>query len=527
MNNMIRRSLLIFGYLLIPYLLLAQDSVHVNLQQAIEIALNDNPTIKIANRNIESKKYSKDEQIAALFPTVSGSGSYQRTVKKQKMTMEMGGNPMTIEVGTSNNYSAGLSLSLPLVAAPTWYNLKLSQLDVEAAMESARSSRISLVNEVKKAYYGMLLAKDSYQVLLVNYENVEYTAQNINAKYEQGLASDFDKLRADVQVKNQKPQLTAAENTVQLATMMLKVLIGVDVNEPIIFDGQLSDFENEMLSYQVPEAQNVSLSNNSDLQQLDLSKNSLDMSVKLIKASACPTLVFSGSAQYMTMSNDFKFADYKPFDPKPVSGISTKYDEYLATISPDGEYFYFTRRQPYTQQTAFGNETSDREFFSYSKQTGNGSYETGKPLPSPFNESSGEGSPTINLANDMLIFAAVHEVRGKDEQGKEFTYPNYDLFFSKWNGLEWSEPRSLGDKVNRENSWESQPTLSSDGNILFFASDRPGGYGGSDIWMSERDANGNWQEPVNLGPIINTKGNERSPFLHTDSRTLYFSGTSR
>lgn len=321
MNNMIRRSLLIFGCLLIPYLLLAQDSVHVNLQQAIEIALNDNPTIKIANRNIESKKYSKDEQIAALFPTVSGSGSYQRTVKKQKMTMEMGGNPMTIEVGTSNNYSAGLSLSLPLVAAPTWYNLKLSQLDVEAAMESARSSRISLVNEVKKAYYGMLLAKDSYQVLLVNYENVEYTAQNINAKYEQGLASDFDKLRADVQVKNQKPQLTAAENTVQLATMMLKVLIGVDVNEPIIFDGQLSDFENEMLSYQVPEAQNISLSNNSDLQQLDLSKNSLDMSVKLIKASACPTLVFSGSAQYMTMSNDFKFADYNWF-PYAVVGLS-------------------------------------------------------------------------------------------------------------------------------------------------------------------------------------------------------------
>ena len=125
----------------------------------------------------------------------------------------------------------------------------------------------------------------------------------------------------------------------------------------------------------------------------------------------------------------------------------------------------------------------------------------------------------------MLIFAMVHEVRTKDEQGKDFVYPNYDLFFSKWNGLEWSDPRSLGNKVNRENSWESQPTLSSDGNILFFASDRPGGYGGSDIWMSELDANGNWQEPVNLGPVINTTGNERSPFLHTDSRTLYFSSS--
>ena len=237
------------------------------------------------------------------------------------MTMEMGGNPMTIEVGTSNNYSAGISLTLPLVAAPTWYNLKLSQLDVETAVESARSSRISLVNEVKKAYYGLLLAKDSYRVLQVNYANVEYTANNINDKYEQGLASDFDKLRADVQVKNQKPQLTSAENTVNLATMMLKVLIGVDVNEPIIFDGQLSDFENEMLNYQIAEAKNISLENNSDLRQLSLSQNSLDMSVKLLKASACPTLAFSGNAQYMTMANDFDFSNYNWF-PYSVVGLS-------------------------------------------------------------------------------------------------------------------------------------------------------------------------------------------------------------
>lgn len=321
MNKTLRQSLWLIACIFFPMLLSAQDSVHVNLQQAIQIALSDNPTIKIADRNIEAKKYYKNEQIAALFPSVSASGSYQRTIQKQKMTMEMGGSPMTIEVGTSNNYSAGLSLTLPLVAAPTWYNLKLSQIDVEAAVESARSSRISLINEVKKAYYGMLLAKDSYRVLLVNYQNVEYTAQNITDKYNQGLASDFEKLRAEVQVKNQKPQLTSAENSVNLATMMLKVLIGVDVNEPIIFDGQLADFENDMLSYQIPDPQSVSLSNNSDLKQLEISKNSLDMSVKLLKASACPTLALSGNAQYMTMANDFKFSNYNWF-PYSVIGLS-------------------------------------------------------------------------------------------------------------------------------------------------------------------------------------------------------------
>ena len=319
MKKTISIVLLILTAALSPFLpVSAQDSVHVNLQKAIEIALSENPTIKIADRTIEAKKYYKSEQIAALFPTLTGTGSYQRTVKKQTMVMSMGGQATEIEVGTSNNVSAGLSLSLPLVAAPTWYNLKLSQLDVNAAMESARSSRISLVNEIKKAYYGLLYAQDSYNVLKVNYANVEFTAKNINDKYEHGLASDFDKLRADVQVKNQKPQLTSAENAIYLATLMLKVLIGVDVNEPIIFDGQLSDFEEEMNNYQLTDAQSVSLSNNSDLRQMELSQEQLNTSLKLVKASACPTLAFSGNAQYSAMSNDFNFTWF----PYAVVGLS-------------------------------------------------------------------------------------------------------------------------------------------------------------------------------------------------------------
>lgn len=321
MMDLIKKGFWILAFLLIPTTISAQDSVHVNLQKALEIALSENPTIKIANRSIESKKYYKDEQIAALFPSVSASASYQRTVKKQKMTMEFGGSPMEIEVGTSNNYVAGLNFSLPLVAAPTWYNLKLSQIDVQNAIESARSSKIALINQVKSAYYGLLLAQDSYRVLQINFANVEMTAKNINDKYEQGLASDFDKLRADVQVANQKPQLTSAQQAVNLSAMMLKVLIGVDVTEPIIFDGHLSDFENEMLNYKVVDGQLISLANNTDLRQLELSQEQLNTSLKLIKASSCPTLAFSGNYQYMTMANDFDFANYNWF-PYSVIGLS-------------------------------------------------------------------------------------------------------------------------------------------------------------------------------------------------------------
>lgn len=212
-----------------------------------------------------------------------------------------------------------------------------------------------------------------------------------------------------------------------------------------------------------------------------------------------------------------------PFDPKPVPGISTSDDEYLATLSPDGDFFYFTRRKNVRVQNAFGVSSEDKEFFSCAPKNNSGGYQTGDALPYPFNQSLGEGSPTINLANDLLIFTMMHEVKFKNEKGQDEVYPNYDLYYSVFNGEEWSDPRPIGDKVNRKDSWESQPSISSDGNFLFFASDRPGGYGGADIWLTERDANGNWQAPVNLGPTINTKGNERSPFLHTDSKTLYFS----
>lgn len=205
-----------------------------------------------------------------------------------------------------------------------------------------------------------------------------------------------------------------------------------------------------------------------------------------------------------------------PFDPKPVPGISTDADEYLGTLSPDGEHFYFTRRKSVVDDSPFSHgEKVSKEFFSYSDKK-NGHFGAGDPLPHPFNQSLSEGSPTINITNDMLIFTKLVSTSG---------YHNYDLYYSEFIDGEWTEPKSLGPNINRPDSWESQASLSSDGKVLFFASDRPGTYGGSDIWYSQRNSDGTWRKPVNLGPTINTPENERSPFLHTDSKTLYFSSS--
>jgi len=90
----------------------------------------------------------------------------------------------------------------------------------------------------------------------------------------------------------------------------------------------------------------------------------------------------------------------------------------------------------------------------------------------------------------------------------------------------WEDKGALGPDINTPKNWESMPTISSDGNTMYFVSDRPGGFGGLDIYVTRRDANGKWQKAVNMGPAINTPGNEKSPFIHTDSQTLYFSSSS-
>jgi len=299
----------------------SHDSVRIDLNKAIEIALNESPTIRIAERDIQMKKYTKTEQIITLFPNASLVGSYNRTLKKQVMTMDFGGQSMEIEVGTDNNYSGGINFSMPIVNASLWNSITLSQMDVEMAFESARASKLSLINEVKKAYYTLLFAKESYEVLQKNYDNIVLTYNNVLNKYNQGMASEFEKLRAEVQMKNQRPALLSAKSNLELATMMLKVMMGLNVDEAVVFEGSLSDYEQLLKNNTIPNVDSLSLTNNAQLSQLLLVEKQLEKSKDIIISSACPSLHLSGNYQYTTMNNDFKFADYK-WNPYSMIGLS-------------------------------------------------------------------------------------------------------------------------------------------------------------------------------------------------------------
>lgn len=315
----------LFGLLFCPFLGQAQiekEPYLVDLPKAIEIGLSESPTVKIAERNILVKQYYKKEQMVGLFPSVSLAASYNATLKKQKLVLDFGmGGPTEIEMGSDNSYNAGANLYLPIIMPTLWNSIKLTQLDVELTMEKARSSKIELRNQIKKAYFSYLMIQESYNVLLANYENTVQNNKIIADKFSQGLVSEFEKLRADVQLENQKPNLIATKNAIELSKKLLKMLMGVDINEPIIFVGNLVDFEAEMNTKAIPVKEALSLMNNSDLKQVDISIQQLHRTKSLLLSSSLPTLTMTGLYQFASQANDFDFANYNWF-PYSMVGFS-------------------------------------------------------------------------------------------------------------------------------------------------------------------------------------------------------------
>ncbi len=300
------------------------DTLKLTLDKALEIAMSENPTIKVAGQEIQLKKEVKKEALGGLFPEVALAGSYSHNLKIQKVSL--GG--QVFAMGTENTYAGGLTVSLPVFAPGLYKSISLTQSDVELAVEKARSSKLDLVNQVSKAYYQLLLAQDSYEVLLRSYNQAEANYKIVNAKYEQGSVSEYDKIRADVQVRSLKPSVVSAHNGVDLARLQLKVLIGVNADIPIAVVGNLTNYEMVMFQQQLGDI-NLSLENNSTLKQLELNKVLLDKSLQLQYTNFMPVVALSFDYLYTSMADNFKFSAYNWY-PKSALGLSVSIPLYKA-----------------------------------------------------------------------------------------------------------------------------------------------------------------------------------------------------
>lgn len=212
-----------------------------------------------------------------------------------------------------------------------------------------------------------------------------------------------------------------------------------------------------------------------------------------------------------------------PFSPNKVKNVSTGQDEYFPMISPDNELIFYTRR---VDRTAKGDIISSiKEEFTWSKRKDKNSYfDGGKPLNAPFNDGyfDSYGAATLSVDNKEMIICAC-----RDENVRGQTYRNCDLYGTFYertgeggNDYVWSELKNLGDGINTNDGWEGQPTMSADGNTLYFATIRPTTQN-DDIYYSKRLADGSWG-PAQPFTEVNTPGKDKSPFFHQDSETFYF-----
>ncbi len=208
----------------------------------------------------------------------------------------------------------------------------------------------------------------------------------------------------------------------------------------------------------------------------------------------------------------------RPYAPVPVKGIDTKQDEYLAIITPDNTQALYIRRIPVNQADRVWQSSTQAEVFTMSLMQSNGEFDKGTFMDEPFNRNPNEGAASLTIDNKHLFYTITKD--GTDG-------PNTDIYTADLNDGSWTPIRSIGEKVNDPVYWDSQPTISGDGNTLYFASNRPGGQGGIDIWITKKGFDGEWSVPVNAGPVINTQYDEKSPFIHSDSQTLYFSSNGR
>ena len=282
-------------------------ALKLTLDDALKIALSDNPTIKVAEQQIEVKKISKDEAWQALLPSADFSGTVQYTVLAAVMKLSMP-DPVTGETRTSSfkmgqdntsTWNGQFQVSLPLFAPTVYATMNLTKTDLANAVEQSRSSKLDLANQVTKAYYQVIL------------EQAERNFNVVKSLYELGGTSEYDKISAEVQLRSLNPTVIQARNAVTLAKLQLMILMGMDPETEIVVEGSLEDYEDRLYAEALA-SDSYSLENNTSMRQLKINETMLNQSLRVQKMNFLPTLALAGTYSLQSLYNkDFNIGEYE------------------------------------------------------------------------------------------------------------------------------------------------------------------------------------------------------------------------
>ena len=340
----------------------AEDSALVlSLEDAIKIALSENTSVKVADKEVQRTEYARKGAYGQLFPQISASGMYSYAIQKQKVFFgsdddsdsgsgggmasmftsalepimyyieqlyaatstpfipyvtpqpdpsESSSSSDPIEMGRRNQVQLGLSAAMPLVNMQLWESLRLSGDQVELAVEQARDSRLGTVASVKQAYFAVLMAKASFEVYNAVYENAVQNFKFTESRYNVQKASEMDMARAQSTLAAAIPNLYNAENAIYLSLWQLKAVMGMDLDRAIDVAGTLEDYAGQMF-HDYQEGAEASLDRNSQLRQLATQAEMLARQIRLQQYAYLPSLAMQLSYNYYTQSDKFNLSQWK------------------------------------------------------------------------------------------------------------------------------------------------------------------------------------------------------------------------
>ncbi len=296
----------------------ADQELPLSLEECLQIALDNSPTVKVADIEVKKSDYSKKETLAALFPQIDFQLAYQRSIELQTIRMDFGGSSQNLKMGSDNSWNTGFSATLPLVAPTLWKAISISDTQILQNLEQARASRIDLVQNVSTAYYALMLALASREVLNQQYEISKLNADIYAKQFEQGTASEYDVLRSSVQVKNLEPEILQADIAVRQCQLQLMVLLNLEPGVSILPN---TDLETLQAGMRLRSETGYSLDGNTSLRSLDLQAKMAQQNLTAKKFAFLPTLGANFNLNWNSISNGSPFRNQQ-FNPYCNVGVA-------------------------------------------------------------------------------------------------------------------------------------------------------------------------------------------------------------
>ena len=287
------------------------QALELDLKTAQDMALQNNPQYKIAQEAVTRAKASVTEARGGMLPSLSAFSQYQRAWELATVVFDdpnLG--QISFKMGTDHTIVYGLDLQQPLfLGGALWNGYKMAKHGYSIAESSLSSARQDVLLQSTSAYYGLLFSKSVVRVMEQAYQTAQENLDQVNKIRSVGQASDFDVLRAEVQVANLIPVLTSARNSAEVAESQLLMVLGIEKNSNIITLDSLRFVPNEFKNTSIDELYDLALLNRPDIKIMDEQKNIMKRQVSLARTELMPSVLFGTNLQYQGMKNEFDFTN--------------------------------------------------------------------------------------------------------------------------------------------------------------------------------------------------------------------------